>query len=109
MLEKVATEKYKELSGNKVEPAGLFLFPCRYLGCSPDGIIYEEDTNTKGILSMGIEIKFPWAYRNSSLDEMIQAELKGKSELKSFYLTAKNELNRRHEYWHQVQGEMAAA
>ena len=39
---------------------------------------------------------------------MIEAELKGKSEVKSFYLTAENELNKSHQYWHQVQGEMVA-
>ena len=57
MHEEVATAKYTELSGNKIEPAGLFLFPCGYFGFSPDGIIYEEATNTKGIM----EIKCPWA------------------------------------------------
>ena len=108
MHEEVATEKYKELTGNKVTPAGLFLFPCGYLGCSPDGIIYEdkeEASNNKGIL----EIKCPWKHRNSTLDEMIGAELKGKNEVKSFYLTAEKELNKNHQYWHQVQGEMVAA
>ena len=54
-------------------------------------------------MSMGMSI------RNSSIDEMIQAELKSKSVLKSFNLTAEKELNQRHEYWHQAQGEMAAA
>ena len=103
--EEVAIEKYIEVTGNKVEPAGLILFPCAYLGCSPDGIIYEEASKTKGIF----EIKCPWGHRNSSIEEMSNAELKGKSERKSFYLTAGKELNRHHEYWHQVQGEMAAA
>ena len=103
--EEVAMEKYREITKNKVEPAGLILFPCGYLGCSADGIIYEEASNTKGIL----EIKCPWGHRNSSIEEMINAELKGKSEMKSFYLTAGKELNRHHEYWHQVQGEMAAS
>ena len=42
MHEEVATGKYRELTGNKVEPSGLFLFHCGYLGCSPDGIIYED-------------------------------------------------------------------
>ena len=103
--EEVAIEKYIEVTGNKVEPAGLILFPCAYLGCSPNGIIYEEASKSKGI----VEIKCPWEHRNSSIQEMINAELKGKSERKSFYLTAGKELNRHHEYWHQVQGEMAAA
>ena len=59
MHEEVATGKYRDLTGNKVEPAGTFLSPCGYLGCSPDGIIYEdkeEASNDKGIL----EIKCPW-------------------------------------------------
>ena len=37
-----ALKQYKEKTGNTVLPSGLYLFPCGYLGCSPDGII----TNT---------------------------------------------------------------
>ena len=89
--------KYIELTGNKVESAGLFLVPCGYLGCSPDGIIYEEKedaSNHKGIL----EIKCPWKHWNSTINEMIEAELKGKNEIKSFYLTAEKELNKSQPY-----------
>ena len=56
-----------------------------------------------------LEVKCPWSHRNSFIDEMIKAELKGKDKQSSFYLTAAGDLNKEHRYWHQVPGEMVAA
>ena len=66
--------KCMKIAGNKFEPAGLFLFPCMYFGWSP-----EEASNSKGIL----KIKCPWEHGNSSFEEMINTELKGKCEMRS--------------------------
>ena len=55
-----------------------------------------------------LEVKCPFKYPNSTVDEMIQSELKEKMCLNSFYLTKLGKINTNHPYWHQVQGEMAA-
>ena len=41
--------------------------------------------------------------------EMVQAELGAKESTKAFYLKNNLTLNHEHNYWHQVQGEMAAS
>ena len=41
LYEGKACRGYIEDNGNKVEPTGLDLFPCAYLGCSPDCIVYK--------------------------------------------------------------------
>ena len=106
MHEKIALETYEKETGNKVQECGLSLFPCGFLGSSPDGIIFIKrfaEEESKGVL----EIKCPWSHRNSRVTDMIDAELKGKDK-KSFFLTTTGELNRNHPYWHQVLGEIAA-
>ena len=70
-----------------------FLFPCGFLGSSPDDIIATPNPgegNARGVL----EMKCPWSHRNSTIAEMIKAELKGKEQLPKFYLTATGELNK---------------
>lgn len=104
MHEELATNQYMETTGNIVENAGLFLFPCGYLGSTPDGIVTSPSHCGKGVL----EVKCPWKYRNATIHEMIQMELKDKDSVKGFYLTKSLSLNSKHNYWHQVQAEMAA-
>ena len=108
MHEASAIAKYQEITGNHVQPIGLVLLPCGFLGSSPDGIIFDmsqEGAATQGVL----EIKCPWSHRNSSINQMVAEELKGKDKKKSFFLTATKELNKEHNYWHQVQAEILAA
>ena len=95
-------------TGNVVEQCDLFVFPCGFVGSSPDGIICEQHAlaaNGGGVL----EVKCPLFHRNSLIDEIIKAELKGKDKQSSFYLTAIGDLNKDHRYWYQVKGEMVAA
>jgi hypothetical protein len=93
-------------TGNTVQNAGLYLFPCGYLGSTPDGIITSTSSELpgKGVL----EVKCPWKHRNATINEMVQAELNDKESKKGFYLTKTLSLNNQHNYWHQVQAEMAA-
>ena len=106
MHEEHAIEEYSKLSGNRVKPAGLFLFPCGFLGSTPDGIM-ERNASQEGNCG-ALEVKCPWKYRNATISEIIEAELKGKESVKSFYLTKEGSLNPAHNYWHQVQAEIAA-
>ena len=105
MHEQIAIERYQQTTGNKVQPAGLYLFPCGLLGSTPDGII--EDS-CDGVIGIGVlEVKCPWNYRESTITQMLSKELKGKEE-ESFYLKSNRTLNEHHSYWHQVQAEMHA-
>ena len=61
MHEAQAIQEYMEKTGNMVKPAGLHLFPCGFLGSSPDGIIECASPQCDpGVL----EIKCPRKYRN---------------------------------------------
>ena len=104
MHEDHAIKQYMAETGNNVEKAGLYLFPCGYLGSTPDGIIISLNFPEKGVL----EVKCPWKHRNLTISEMVKAELGVKDSVKGFYLDKNFTLNQEHNYWHQVQGEMAA-
>lgn len=104
MHEETAIADYKKFTGNAVEKVGLTLFPCGFLGCSPDGIIITEDER-RGVL----EIKCPWKYRNNNFQEILDLEFKGRSSAPGFYLENSTTINKKHNYWHQIQGEMASA
>eukprot|EP00795_Rhopilema_esculentum_P014936 gene14936-6079_t len=43
MHQETALKRYINETGNVVEQCGLLLFPCGFLGSSPDGIISEQD------------------------------------------------------------------
>ena len=101
MHEQVALEHYKELTGNHVEDTGIHLFPCGFLGSSPDGIITYRGTDRKGVL----EIKCPWKYRTCTISEALLKELPEGSKATSFYLTKEAKLRQGHTYWHQMQAE----
>lgn len=99
-----ALQKYCALTGNSVTKIGLVLFPCGFLGSSPDGIISVTPNTSSGVL----EIKCPYKYRDYNVSDMITKELNGSYQKPSFYLTSNGELNNQHNYWHQVQGEIHA-
>ena len=104
MHEEEALQLYKKKTGNIVMPSGLQLFPCGYLGCSPDGIIIDSSANdTCGALG----IKCPWKYRDSAIQEMIEKEKTVDKNLKRFYLTETLNVNPHHDYWHQIEAEIA--
>ncbi|XP_065063851.1 uncharacterized protein LOC135690270 [Rhopilema esculentum] len=104
MHEEIALKAYIEKTGNQVVQSGLQLFSCGYLGCSPDGIIIPKETSgSRGAL----EIKCPWKYKDNTIDEILSLEKAKNPLLKDFFLTENLELNVLHNYWHQVQAEMA--
>ena len=80
---------------------------CGYLGCRPNGIVTQTIKTDKVICGV-FEVKCPFKYRNNTLNEMINLELKEKKFLASLYLTKPKELNTNYPYWHQIQGEMAS-
>ena len=57
---------------------------------------------------MVIRVKCPYTYRNFTIEEMLQMELKGKETKKSFFLKADSTVNENHPYWLQIQGEIYA-
>lgn len=102
--ENIAINKYSEVTGKEVKKVGLVLFPCGFLGSSPDRVIIAEN----GCVEVVVEAKCPWGYRNSTIEEMVKKELAGKQSKKGFYLTSDLQLNRSHQYWHQVQAQIYA-
>ena len=103
MHENEACEEYKLKTGNKVAETGFHLFPCGFLGCSPDGVVFpKEDPRIYGAL----EIKCPWKHRDYTIQEMLAKECATDSLRKKFFLTKDLQLNPTHDYWHQVQAEM---
>ena len=103
--EEMAIQSYSQITGNTVTKTGLHLFPCGFLGSSPDGIIsVPDDTENIGV----IKVKCPFKYRNASISGIIQNELPDGFKGSSFYLEKDGHLRENHEYWHQVQAEMAS-
>ena len=83
MQEKTALAQYQVATGKQVLQSGLHLFPCGYLGCSPDGIVIpQECSGNHGAL----ESKCPWKYRDLTVKVMVLME-QAKSSLKDFCLT----------------------
>ena len=95
MHEDVAIKQYSFITGNVVEPAGLHLFPCGFLGSSPDGIISEASATVKGCGVL--EVECPWKYNDMTVEQMIASELGDKDERKTFYLTNHRQLNQKHQ------------
>ena len=106
MQESLVINQYMKATGNTVQNAGLYLFPCGYLGSTPDGIITSPSLELPG--NGVLEVKCPWKHRNATINEMVQAELNDKESKKAFNLTKTLNLNCQHNYWGQVQAEMAA-
>ena len=94
--ESVAMTKYEEETGVKVQPCGLFIHPeyC-FLAASPDGLVGDD-----GVL----EIKCPYTIRDLDPKEGVTSLPKGNAfcTLDEGHLR----LNRSHNYFYQVQGQM---
>lgn len=92
--EKEAVNAFEMSNCLKVEPTGIWFEESGILGATPDGLVDQ-----KGIL----EVKCPYTFRNSTIEEVIESE--------SFYLEKRKdkiELKRDHKsgYWHQIQGQL---
>jgi hypothetical protein len=87
-----AMQCYSDATGNVVEASGLWLSESGCLGASPDGLVSDN---------IVVEAKCPFTARNTSLVELAQN--------KRFFLKIEDEIlqiNRQHDYFHQIQGQM---
>ena len=105
MHEDTALKMYIGKTGFLVEPTGLNLFPCGFMGATPDGILHPPGMeHTRGAL----EIKCPYTHRDRTIPEMLEFEKEKDPSLRDFFLDEQFQLNKSHNYWDQVQGEIAA-
>ena len=103
--EPVALACYTQYMGSKVtvKPSGLTLMPSHsYLGASADGIITHADRpSNPGVL----EIKCPFSVHGESVRTMPPLDIAKR--YPSFHLDRDGHLKKEHNYYYQVQGEMA--
>nr|XP_015929356.2 uncharacterized protein LOC107456093 [Parasteatoda tepidariorum] len=96
--EKTAVSAFENATKLSVESSGFWLHPSGLLGASPDGLIKVSD----GCLKL-LEVKCPYTYRN----DVLQEKLKG---VRNYILCIENgvyKINKSHDYYHQMQGQMA--
>ncbi len=95
-----AIEKYQFLSGNKVEDTGIWLFPDGILAASPDGLVVDPKNQGKylGIIEVKCPYKLHWDPIETEMDWHFYMN----------YLDENNKLNRAHDYYHQIQGQLVA-
>ena len=94
--EDIAIQQYSETNMHIVKKCGFVISPTwPWLGCSPDGIIFEND------IPVGcLEIKCPYSIRDMKLEE-------ASSNDKNFFLKSKNnglKLKCKKGYYYQCQG-----
>nr|CAH7766325.1 unnamed protein product [Callosobruchus chinensis] len=93
--EKEGIQSLEESLNVKVTDTGLWLHECGYLGASPDGLIGDSDI---------VEVKCPYKYRDVSLLDSIKSS-------KDYIIVSDEEgnitINREHEYFLQIQGQLA--
>ena len=99
-FEDTAFASYRTQTGRRVSPTGVWLFPDGNLAASPDGLILYNENNPepRGI----IEVKCPYSVRFEHF-----ADMQSNDNLPR-YLTRDLELNPKHDYYHQVQGQLYA-
>ena len=98
--EPVAIDAYHNMTSNVVKPTGLWMFRNNIMGASPDGLVYT-DPHAPSAVGI-IEVKCPYSLR----DVTIECNLEWHHHLS--YLDCNNELKKTHDYYHQIQGAMAA-
>ena len=71
MYEDAALRLYMAKTGFRVEPTGLNLFPCGFMGATLDGILYPPGMeHTRSAL----EIKCPYTHRDRTIPEMLKSK-----------------------------------
>lgn len=91
--ESTAVNILQETENIIVQPTGLWLHQCGFIGASPDGLIGEDDI---------VEVKCPYKYRKCKLSDAI-------TEDQSYIIYKINNeifINKHHNYWHQIQGQL---
>lgn len=97
-----ALEAYRKTlsSENTLKEAGIFISTCGFLGASPDGLVVCSGNSVKVV-----EVKCPSKARHSTVQDMCSDE--------SFYCSLNSNsqprLKHTHEYYYQVQGQMAVS
>nr|CAI5834333.1 unnamed protein product [Callosobruchus analis] len=95
MHEKEGIKSLEDSLNVKVVPTGIWLHECGYLGASPDGLIGENEI---------VEVKCPYKYRDVSLLDDIKSS-------RNYIIFSDEEgnitVNRDHEYFLQIQGQLA--
>lgn len=95
--EKTAAQAFENASGLKMTETGIWLDSFGMLEASPDGLVQLEDGSTATV-----EIKCPFKFRNECLEEALKTT-------KTYvvkYNSGKAELNKKHDYYDQIQGQM---
>jgi len=100
--EKFAVCEYCQVTHQDVKSTGLWIYPNKNLGASPDGIIWRDcqETEVEGI----IEVKCSWVAREYDWETAIK---NGKRPRWILDDDAKI-LDRAHNHYHQIQGQLFA-
>jgi len=96
--ESIAIEEFEKANNCIVTKTGIWLHESGFLGASPDGLLYDENS------SYCIEVKCPYKFRNEDL----KIALTNTNDYIINFDTNKNDfvLNSDHEYYDQIQGQM---
>ena len=98
--ESVAIDAYQNKTDCIVKPTGVWMFHNNVMGASPDGLVF---TDPHGACAVGIlEVKCPYSMRD------VKVEYPAKWHNYLNYLDCNNNLKKTHDYYHQIQGAMAA-
>lgn len=102
--EPFARSAYISATGNDVKETGLWVNP-RYpgLGASPDGIIFDKNTKTYGIL----EIKCPYVLKDLHPNEVEKLSLQQQHGCCVFLSNNQLTIKKSHKYYSQIQMQMA--
>jgi hypothetical protein len=98
--ESLALKHYAKLTQNIVVQTGLWMFPKGHIAASPDGMVrLPGDRHFSGVL----EIKCPYSLRYMGYKHMMATRRWPKC-----FLNASLEIDKRHHYYHQIQGQLFA-
>lgn len=99
--EAVAIEAYRNQSWDDVRASGLWVFPSGVLAASPDALVYRAQDHGPRPTSI-VEVKCPYSVRDQTFSEMQRFGSLPK------YLMGDLSLKIGTDYWHQIQGQLAA-
>ena len=102
--EAAAIDQYSRQSGRSVEQTGLWLFPNRLLGASPDGLIFRKQIGSNKSIEGIVEVKCPYSCRDLEWGQVLAL---GK---RPAFLSDDDalQINDKHDYYHQIQGQLFA-
>ena len=98
--ESVAIEAYQIMKGRVLKLTGIWMFHNNSMGASPDGVIFADAHSASAVCLL--ELKCPYSLR----DTEIACDSEWHHHL--HYIDCNKELKKAHEYYHQIQGAIAA-